>query len=418
MRFTKSSEKLMKYFLKDFDKFCDKKKPETQSQTDRILKILYQDIKLCDIYIDTLYRRNLIHETVRDIKYLSDLPKTHLLTAIPKGIKMQIDYSSIGYIKVNTTMLNLNITIYFLLFKKSDFNQLNKIKEKVKQALKIIRFCSLYMKKDHMDSLTVYLYLSSIKKELPKSQIAVLDKDHCNSGVTFACQEKGELLIYREEEWQKVLIHEIFHCMCLDFSGIEYPSLKNNIKKIFNVESDFELSEAYTEFWATIINCCRVSYNLLDDMHDEESFYLFTEFCIQFEKLFSLFQCVNILQYMGLRYNNLYKKSPLSIGLRKLLYKEKTNVLCYYVIKLILLYNSDDFLTWCLLNNSNILAFDKSPGNLRKFGKFIEEHYDNKRLTNSIADMEVLYYDVKKSCVYPYSKDIMKTSRITICELT
>ena len=72
-------------------------------------------------------------------------------------------------------------------------------------------------------------------------------------------------------------------------------------------KSKFEISEAYTEFWATIINACMISYNLLDDKNDIESFFLYSEFCIQFEKIFSLFQCVKILNYMGLQYCNLYK---------------------------------------------------------------------------------------------------------------
>ena len=44
------------------------------------------------------------------------------------------------------------------------------------------------------------------------------------------------------------------------------------------------------------------------------------------------------------------------------LYKEKTNVFPYYILKMILLYNTNDFILWCKKNNTyNILNFDKTP---------------------------------------------------------
>ena len=155
----------------------------------------------------------------------------------------------------------------------------------------------------------------------------------------FACQEKGEILIFREEEWEKVLIHETMHAMCLDFSGLDYLNLKNKMKNIFKIKSDFEISESYTESWATILNCCFISYNLLDDTNDIENFLLFTDFCIQLERMFSLFQMIKMLHFMGLRYQNLYKVDAVSSSFRKILYKEDTNVLSYYVIKTITRYD-------------------------------------------------------------------------------
>ena len=62
-----------------------------------------------------------------------------------------------------------------------------------------------------------------------------------------------------------------------------YNSLKSNIKKIFDVDSDFEITEAYSEYWATILNSLFISYDLLDNENDIEEFILFVEFCIQLE---------------------------------------------------------------------------------------------------------------------------------------
>ena len=111
----------------------------------------------------------------------------------------------------------------------------------------------MYSKLKTMKSLNVYLYLTKAEKKVPKNPVLVLGPNNCNSAVTFACATNGRLMIYRKEEWKKVLIHELFHSLCLDFSGISYNKLKKNIKKIFDVQSDFEISESYSEFWATII---------------------------------------------------------------------------------------------------------------------------------------------------------------------
>ena len=46
MSFTSKSEKLIKYFVKDFDNYCEKKSKATQNRTDTILKMIYQDLKI------------------------------------------------------------------------------------------------------------------------------------------------------------------------------------------------------------------------------------------------------------------------------------------------------------------------------------------------------------------------------------
>ena len=141
---------------------------------------------------------------------------------------------------------------------------------------------------------------------------------------------------------------------------MKYEDLKKKMKKLFDVKSDFEISECYTEFWATIINSCFISYDLLDDVNDVDNFLLFADFCIQLERIFAIFQMVKILHFMGLRYENLYKVDAVSTSFRKVLYKEDTNVLSYYILKTILLFNNDEFLRWCFMYNNNIVRFDKT----------------------------------------------------------
>ena len=44
---------------------------------------------------------------------------------------------------------------------------------------------------------------------------------------------------------------------------------------------------------------------------------LYSEFCIQFERIFSLFQLVKVLDYMGLRYKDLVSDGKMAKSLKQ-----------------------------------------------------------------------------------------------------
>ena len=418
MSFTENSEKLIKSFVKEFENYCVKKTKTTQNRTDKILKTIFNDIRKAEQFVEISDKNKKMQINVREIKSLKELPKTELMDSnfMPGHIKDDILYNILGYMKTSININGVMVNIYYGFFNKSDFNSLKKIKKEIYESIKIIKFCLMYSKLKTMKSLNVYLYLTKAEKKIPKNPVLVLGPNNCNSAVTFACATNGRLMIYRKEEWKKVLIHELFHSLCLDFSGISYNKLKKNIKKIFDVQSDFEISESYSEFWATILNSCFISYNLLDDVEDIDTFLLFTDFCIQLERMFALFQMIKLLHFMGLRYTNLYKSDELSSGFRKILYKEDTNVLCYYVIKTLLLFYNDDFLKWCMMNNNNIIRFDKNEQNLDNFYKFIREKYNTTFFNSSINKMELFFKKMRGPFVKNIHSNLVVTSRMTICE--
>ena len=57
MSLTKKSEKLIKYFIDDFDKYCVKKTRDVQKSTDTVLKLIYRDINHSVNYIRLIQRR-------------------------------------------------------------------------------------------------------------------------------------------------------------------------------------------------------------------------------------------------------------------------------------------------------------------------------------------------------------------------
>lgn len=419
MNFSEESQELMKYFLNDFEKYNEKDKPQEQKKKDIIFKKILNDINNANDFIKKAEKINLIKRNVKEIFSKKDFPSCSLLDNkyIPKNISNYIKVNSFGYMKTTTLISGININIYFMFFKKSDFNHLKNIEKKINYVLKIIKFLSYYLKNTKIKKMDIFLFLTKFKKELPKNQISTLSQDNCNSAVTYACAEEGELLLYREEEWKKVLIHELMHSFCLDFSGISYSTLKTRIKNIFDIKSDFEISEAYCEYWATVINCAFISYELLYNKKDIENFCLYITFCIQMEKIFSLFQCVKVLNYMSLIYENLYKNDSISISFRSLLYKEETNVFSYYILKLILLYFNTDFLLCCSINNDNIIYFDKTPQNIKKIGNFFEKYYDRHDLLEKIKKMEIYFKKISGSYIKPNKYLVNKTMRMTICEI-
>jgi hypothetical protein len=129
-----------------------------------------------------------------------------------------------------------------------------------------------------------------------------------------------------------------------------------------------------------------------------------------------MFQLVKVLDYMGLRYKDLVSDGRMAKSLKNILYKEDTNVLAYYIIKVVLLYDYDKFLFWCEKYNISVIKFDKNQLNLRRFGNYFEEMYKNRRLTKSINDMEIKYIKLRGEYKNPNKDTINVTTRMTICE--
>ena len=414
MSFSKNSEVIMKYFLDDFDKYSKKITSKDQESLDKIFKQFWWDLKISDDLIERYDKNDMLKAKLVQRKKYSELFESKF---VPLNVKNYVEKNMKGYLHVKTYLCNVEIEVIYALFKESEIRNLRKVEKKIKKALRIFRFLLFYAgSSNKVKKITINLYLTNSKKVLPKNQIKTLSEENCNSALTYACAEEGEVLVFREEEWKKVLIHELFHSLCLDFSGISYLLLKDKFKDLLKVKSDYEISEAYSEFWATILNSCFISYDILDDKEDYEQFGLYSEFCVQFERIFSLFQLVKILDYMGLRYKDLVSDGKMAKSLKQILYKEETNVLAYYIIKAVLLFDYDKFLLWCEKYNISSIKFDKSQLNLRRFGNYFEDVYKNRKLTKSISDMEIKYSNLRGEYKNQNRDIINITTRMTICE--
>ncbi len=415
MDFTTDSEAIMTFLMKDFKTFSKKKTIMEQQKFDTILLSFYKKIKHADGLAQKAWDTKKIKREIREIAYSQKLKHNELLNSIyvPESIRRFIYKNIRGVITYSGTVWGKDITLTLNLMNDKQFNELAKIDKLARRMFVWLYFVIPYTKKTCSKTLKIACYLCPQKKRLPRAQFTTMGPLHVNSGVSGACPINGKICIYRKEELFKVFIHETFHAFGLDWSNIHSANLRNKLKNLFPIASDMEVSETYTEFWSNIFNCLFTAFYLRDDKNNEENFLLYAEYCIYFEQMFSLFQCVKILQFMGIYYKTLYEMDDLSIKARKFLYKERSNIFAYYILKLVLIMHASDFIVWCMDHNANILNFTKTDSNLMAFYNFIKEYYNSPKLLENLDNMHSIVKRCKK-----YSQNVVpRTMRMTVIEM-
>jgi hypothetical protein len=218
-----------------------------------------------------------------------------------------------------------------------------------------------------------------------------------------------------------VLIHETMHNYGLDFSTLDITMANKKLHSIFSVQTDIKIFESYCETWARVMNVFFESYfelnrhsrilftplttrkKFVNNVHKQhvvslknrntvtdkkERFLNIFYDNIQHESVFSIFQCVKILNFMGLDYNIISNCNDENYTIVNKLYKEQTNVFAYYVIVSILLGNFNNFILWCIDNNTNLFNFKKENASVDSFVMFISKNYKNNDLLKMIVGLE------------------------------
>jgi hypothetical protein len=255
----------------------------------------------------------------------------------------------------------------------------------------------------------LHIYYTPYTKEFPLHKNHVLDVSNINSGFSDVCASVSNVTIFRKEEWFKVCIHELLHNFGADKSLIELQGLKNVVKDLYPIKSTMQLNESYVETWAIIINCLFWSNYANNNLNLRQKNAQFKKFILT-EQIFSLFQCVKILKFMGITYKNLHQKSTTSYNLRKIAYKEKTNVFAYYIIKLLFLHDYFSFLTFCNTNNTQLIECESSPQLLESYFGLIKSLYDTKDLRHHLKIIENALNNVKNT-------SFKKTLRMSLFDL-
>ncbi len=421
MKLTKNSELLLSFFIK---KKCIKNIPHN-TKIDSIIKKLYKMIYDAYTYVKGLGDK-FYEITVTEVKEETDIPMSKKFdeNSFPKEVMKHIKTKSKSVISYTFSLYERKIKVIFI-------EENTKTKEKMElysgYLLSIAMWLCIAIKCGEQEcskELDIFIYMTSLKKKLPTGEsIVVLNENNVNTAFTSTCPVVSEIIIYRKEEWFKVLMHESMHNFALDFSDMNMTVCHQKILDIFPVDSDVNLYEAYTEIWAEIMNALFCSFSGLKDKSKVEEFLSNSEFFLNFERNYSFFQMAKALNYMGLKYKDLYSKNSVSELARKKLYREKSNVLSYYIIKTVMLNTYPDFLQWCEKNNGkSLLQFKKTERNLASFCDFIEKFYKTPSMLNNVKCAEKYLDEYRENNLENYSADrsvdyLLNNMRMTICEL-
>lgn len=319
-----------------------------------------------------------------------------------------------------TTHLNIknrSITLHIIINKDKQNIQdyLNNVLKKVFIWLHTV---SHYADDECSKKLTVYLFMSQAIKLLPSKEQEYLSEGNANSAFTFTCRIDNNIHIFREEEWFKVFIHETFHNFNLDFSKFDNKYSDKFVKQMFLLNTDFRLYESYCEFWATILNC--VYYANEKSLNKQNvSFKNTLSEYINNEIQHSLFQCVKILNYYGMKYQDLYENNSQASFARTYKYKENTPVISYFFIKTILLFHYNLSVSWCITNNNPILRFSSNTNNVNEkmenYAKFIKNIYKSNLFIENI-NKHHKDFQTKKENLNINNIFLLKTLRMTITD--
>lgn len=427
MKLTKQSELLMSFFIENK---CITSVPQTK-KTDNIFMELYNELEDAEKQINTIKQQkgeNFYNVIITEIQTHSQIakPTTFPVDGFPAKVREHINEKTMNQLCYSISLVDRTVKIYFLVEELNPEKNIKVYNSYVDHILMWLVMINDYTSKKCAEVLTIYLYFTSLKKEMPSSDLLILGEYHVNTAFTMTCPKNSEIVIFRKEEWFKVFLHETFHNFGLDFSDMNNRTCNAKILNIFPVKSDVNLFEAYAEFWAKIMNIVFCSYLNLKNKSDVKEFLTNTEFFANFERMYSFFQMVKVLDFMNLSYEQLYKKGAQYDALRDTLYKEHTNVLSYYIITLILMDNYQSFIDWCNINNTSLLQFKKTTSNQEKFCDFIVTKYKSNVFLKRIRCVESLLENVKtirqKNNKQNKKTDkdvnyILNNLRMTICEL-
>jgi hypothetical protein len=422
MKLSKNSKKLMLFFTKNKHIHT---KPQTKA-TKNILSELYKDIIEAYNYLLSLKQKgNYFNVSTKKIQSATQIsrPQNFNSKSFPELVRKHIDELTMSELTYTFSLYDRIIKVHFVVEDDNVELKLDTYNNYIDAIIMWLYILNQYASKQCSTTLIVYLYFTSLEKNLPGSNIHILDEINVNTAFTTTCPKDSEIVVFRKEEWFKVFIHETFHNFALDFSDMNNAEAHRCILDIFKVKSDVNLYESYTEFWAEIMNALFCSFLTLKDKGDLDEFLSNSEFFINFEITYSFFQLTKTLNFMGLSYKDLYSRTEHSRILRENLYKEKTNVLAYYVIKTILINNYQGFLLWCKNNNFSLLQFKKTLANQKEFCKFIEKNYKTPSMIEGVQNAEGFLNDIQKN---RRTKTATKNSnlnytlmnlRMSICEL-
>jgi hypothetical protein len=320
MNITKDSDKILSFLVKDDNINYKYHKPIGKSK--HIFKLLYNKLSKAKTLIKEIGASEVTKITNPEqiVK-----PRDYDNRSFPAKILQHIDqHSKTQYLYIvnsNTSpsLFSRTIKVYFVDEHNEPTLDKNKYADCFKKMLYWFYILNSCASSTCSQTITIYIYLSSVKKELPVHSSIIIDQNHANTGFTRNCTVNSEICIFRKEEWFKVFLHESFHNFSLDFSDMNINHINKQILQLFPlVNSEVTVYEAYTEFWAEIMNACILAISLKGNTLEKNGvigvttptptlneFLQTCEFIINCERNFGMYQLVKVLKREKIKILNL-----------------------------------------------------------------------------------------------------------------
>ena len=246
MKLSKNSRLLMSFFIKNN---CINHISQPKN-TDEITRQLYKEIIDSYNYLIDLKRvkkNNFYNISIKKITNVSQIsrPKNFNSNSFPEDIRNHIDHLSLSEISYTFSLFDRKITLHFIVEELEVEDKLDIYNRYVDAIVMWFYILNEYGSKKCASAFTIFFYFTSLEKKLPESNISILDQIHVNTAFTTTCPKDSEIVIFRKEEWFKVLIHESFHNFALDFSDMNTSECTKDILSIFPVSSEVNLFVSY-----------------------------------------------------------------------------------------------------------------------------------------------------------------------------
>lgn len=398
----------------------EKKPHKKRKSHHHAISVLYEKMNAANVEMNTQKNAGCFkyQETVVDVQSQVPRPNSLSETYLTREMTDYIKTESKKILTFECTINNRTIRLIFIIFKNNNFERIAYYKT---YAHRVYMWLSMISKKSTcVETLTIYVYLTPFKKQLPANKSESIGPVHANTGYTYRCEKENEIVIYREEEWFKVVLHETMHAFGNDFSTDEGSS--SAIKQLFSLPPgiSIRMSETYSEIWARIMNVVFQTYFKNPPSLESRSALQFkknVEFYLHLESIFSLYQCIKILDFMGVNYQLLIDDSDHSKKMIRSFYRENTNVFAYYVLTSVLLNNHDAFLSWCVKHNGPGLNMFRVKTTQSEFIELIESCYKKNELLQKIVETEKKVARDYQKAISSHSsrdKELVTTLRMTI----
>lgn len=334
----------------------------------------FNDSELNELY-NKIFDQQGIRKTLHEILYgnpFVGLDVTHYAESV-----------ELHYFNVDSDFFNVDLYV-----EQSFLPDINILMLKIATILSIMKLIAdEFNLQRNNNKVKVRILLSTQRKSL-FSKYDIIGPINVNSGSTLP----GEYVnIWRVEEFEKVLIHEIQHYYGCDFhsSDPNYYLIKNVIEKHFDIDGDDKVNESYNEALAHIIAMVyfsKIHKIQLQDVYHHELYFL-------------IFQTAKIIEYFdGKKYELVFRSEKGHI-----IINQRTSVLSYYLIKTLFMFYIN--YTTKFINQISMQCNDKRS--IEILSKFIEIIIQDRSIGKYITPLIRL---IKKN---KSDKFIYKTMRMT-----